>query len=83
MVKDIVHDKLFFGDDALACEKKTVNSEINKRFIVDSGYTSHMLNILRNMNNKRGVKTVVKIVNNKIIKGSLQADWKGYQKNIW
>ena len=51
MVKDIVHDRIFFGDDALACEKKTVNHKKMRMFIADSGSMSHMMNSLRDMTN--------------------------------
>ena len=49
-------------------------------FVADSGYTSHMMNSLKNMTNLREVKTSVKTGNKKTITGSLQGNWKLYQK---
>ena len=43
----IYHDELFFGDDALACENKTTNKEIEKMFVSESGSTSRMVNSLK------------------------------------
>ena len=65
MVLDIVHDDVFFRYDEIICKKKTTNKEIKEIFIADSGYTSHMVNSLKNMSNIREVKTAVKIGNEK------------------
>ena len=43
------HDKIFFGNDALACKNKTTDKEIEQTFVADSGYTSHMVNSLKNV----------------------------------
>ena len=51
MVKEIVYDKLVFGDDTLACEKKIVNIETMEMLIEFSGSISHMVNSVRNMTN--------------------------------
>ena len=49
-------------------------------FVADSGYTSQMVNSLKNMTNLRELKTLVKTGNKKTMTGFLQGDWKGYQK---
>ena len=78
MVQDIVHGEPFFRDDALACEKKTVNHKIEEMFIADSVSTSHMVKSLKNIKNLQEVKTVVKTGKNKTMTGSIQGDWNGY-----
>ena len=49
--EEIYCDELFFGDDAVACENKTINKEIEQMFVANSGSTSHMVNILKNITN--------------------------------
>ena len=45
-------------------------------YVADSGSTSHMVNNLKNMTNKKIVKTG----NNKTMMGLLRGDWKVYKK---
>ena len=47
--EEMYHDKIFFGNDALACKNKTTDKEIEQTFVADSGYTSHMVNSLKNV----------------------------------
>ena len=49
MTEEIFHDELFFEDDAITCKNKTINTEIEEMFIVNSGSKSHMVSILKNM----------------------------------
>ena len=50
-IEQILHDGLFFGKDELALKKKTINKEIWEIFVSDSGYTSNMVNRLKNLTN--------------------------------
>ena len=50
--------------------KRKINKEIEERFVSDSGYTSHMVNIIKNMKNIGEVKTVVNIGNKEMMTGS-------------
>ena len=80
MPEEIYHYKLFFNDDELRCKNITINKTIEQMFVDESGATSYMVNSLKNITNLREVKTVVKTGNDKMMRGSLQSDWKGYQK---
>ena len=55
MVKYIFHKK-FSGDDAIACEKKQINKEIEEIFVAESWSASHMVIILNNITNLVEVK---------------------------
>ena len=50
MVKYIFHKKSS-RDDAIACEKKQINKEIEEIFVAESWSASHMVIILNNITN--------------------------------
>ena len=49
--EEIYHDDFFLGDDTLAWKNKTINKEIEKNFVSDSGSTLHIVNSLKDMTN--------------------------------
>ena len=51
-------------------------------FVSESGFTSHMVNSLKNMTNLRELKTVFNTANKKMMMGSFRGGWKGYQKRV-
>ena len=71
VTEDIYYDKFFFGDDALSCENKIINKEIEQLYVADSGYTSYAVNSLISVTNIVDVTTVAKTENKKTITGSL------------